>query len=262
MTIQPLDAIPVIGLFVIFAVITFICYEIGFRVGRWYQVRTPGQQEGPTGMLVGSIFGLMAFVLAITMGMAADRYDTRRAMVLTEANVIGTTYLRAGYLDEPAATRSRELLREYAPLRIATTTDMTQLAAAIARSEEIHVALWALAEEVARSTTRGDVTALYIESLNEMIDVNESRIIAGIYSRVPPTILWLLVGGSALTLGMVGYSSGLSGHRSLASAVVLIIALGVTIALVIDLDRPRDGFVQVSQQPLVDLLRSMGLPSP
>lgn len=260
--IQPLDAIPVVVVFVIFALLTGLCYEVGFRIGRWYQVRTPGEQEGPTGMLVGSIFGLMAFILAITMGMASDRFDTRRAMVLTEANAIGTAYLRAGYLDEPAATESRELLREYAPLRIVVAGDLESLQPAIARSEAIHAELWKIAEDVARTTDRGDVTSIYIESLNEVIDIHTSRLTAGVYSRVPPTILWLLVGGSALTLGMVGYSAGLTNRRSVASAVVLIVALGVTIALVIDLDRPRDGFVQVSQQPLLDLLRSMGLPPP
>jgi hypothetical protein len=74
--------------------------------------------------------------------------------------------------------------------------------------------------------------------------------------------VWLLFAGSALTLVMVGYSAGVTGQRSIASAIVLVAALGVTIALVVDLDRPRDGFVQVSQQPLIDVVRSMGLPSP
>jgi hypothetical protein len=31
---------------------------------------------------------------------------------------------------------------------------------------------------------------------------------------------------------------------------------------VVDLDRPRDGFLQVSQQPLVDLQEQIGAPSP
>ena len=65
-----------------------------------------------------------------------------------------------------------------------------------------------------------------------------------------------------LTLLMVGYSSGVTGQRSIASAVVLVVALGVAITLVVDLDRPQDGFLEVSQQPLLDVMRSMGLPSP
>src|SRR6186713_53623 len=117
---NPLEEWPVLLIFAIFAVVSFVAYEIGFQVGHWYQARTPGVQEGPTGVLVGSILALLAFLLAITMGMASDRFDTRRGLVLEEANAIGTTYLRAGYLPEPASTQIRELLREYAPLRVAT----------------------------------------------------------------------------------------------------------------------------------------------
>lgn len=96
-------------------------------------------------MLVGSLLALMAFLLAITMGMASDRYDTRRGLVLTEANAIGTTYLRAGYLPEPASTASRVLLREYVPLRLATN-DMVELQRNITRTDSILLDLWATTE--------------------------------------------------------------------------------------------------------------------
>ncbi len=66
-------------------------------------------------MIVGSLLALMGFLLAITMGMASDRFDTRRGLVLAEANSVGTTYLRAGYLPEPASSEIRDLLREYVP---------------------------------------------------------------------------------------------------------------------------------------------------
>ena len=79
---QLLDPMPILGVFVVFAVITLVCYEVGFHVGRWWQARMPGDQEGPTDMLVGSLLALMAFLLAITMGMAADRFDQRRANLL------------------------------------------------------------------------------------------------------------------------------------------------------------------------------------
>ena len=59
---------------------------------------------------------------------------------------------------------------------------------------------------------------------------------------------------------MVGYSAGLTKRRSLLSAVVLVIALGAVIAIVVDLDRPREGFIQVSQQPLIDLQQKIGPP--
>jgi hypothetical protein len=257
-TSQLLDSLSIVGVFVAFALVTMACYEGGFRLGRWWQERMPGEQEGPTGMLVGSILALQAFLLAVTIGMASDRFDARRAIVLNEANAIGTTYLRAGYLPEPASSEVRTLLREYVPLRI-VLTDADDLAADIARSQAIHAQLWAIAEDVARTTDKGDLVALFIESLNETIDLHESRVTAR-FARVPETVLLLLVAGSALSLGMVGYSAGLTKRRSLLSAVVLVVALGAVITIVVDLDRPREGFIQVSQQPLIDLQQQIGSP--
>ena len=131
---QLLDSLPILAVFGVFALISMACYEAGFRLGRWWQDREPGEQEGPTGMLVGSILALLAFLLAVTMGMASDRFDTRRAVVLDEANAIKTTYLRAGYLPEPASSQTRELLREYVPLRIVLTAGETSTRTSRARS--------------------------------------------------------------------------------------------------------------------------------
>jgi len=86
--------------------------------------------------------------------------------------------------------------------------------------------------------------------------------VGGLYSRVPQTILILLLAGSALSLGMVGYSAGLNGRRSVLSAVVMVVALGAVLVMVIDLDRPQDGFLTVSQQPLIDVGRTIGAQLP
>jgi len=255
-----LDSLPVGGVFIAFALLAMVLYEIGYRVGRWRQENTPEEIQGPTGMLVGSLLALMAFLLAITMGMASDRFDARRGFVLAEANSVGTTYLRAGYLPEPASSQSQALLVEYVPLRIATD-DLKQLGANLQRSVEIQTELWSMAADLARATPESDVLALYIDSLNETIDMHETRVIAGLFARVPETILALLIIGSALTLGMVGYSAGLTKRRSLLTAVAMIIVLGAVITLVVDIDRPGDGFVTVSQQPIIDLQQQIAPPS-
>jgi hypothetical protein len=257
---QLLDPIPLVVILVIFAAAMFLAYEVGFRFGRWYQERTPGEQEGPTGVLVGSLLALMAFLLAIVMGISADRFDNRRAEVLADAIAIRTAYLRAGYQPAPAAERVRELLREYAPLRVATG-DRTQLAANLKRSVEIQAELWAIAEELVRTTENTDLLALFVESVNDVIEVHEARITAGLYARVPESVVLLLLGGSILALGMVGYSSGLTGRRSLASAVVLVIALSAVTVLVVDFDRPREGLLRVNQQPLIDVQQQIGPPT-
>ncbi len=190
-TTNPLEELPVLAFFIIFGVVSFVAYEIGFQIGHWYQARTPDIKEGPTGVLVGSILALLAFLLAITMGMASDRFDTRRGLVLEEANTIQTTYLRAGYLPEPASSEIRNLLRAYVPLRVAPP-DLATLQENAQRSEELLLQIWSVAEAEAKVTKQGDLMAAFIESLNETIDLHESRVAAGVYSRVPATILWLL----------------------------------------------------------------------
>ena len=132
---QLLDPIPVTLVFVGFMIAAIMTSEIGFRIGRWWQRRSPGEQEGPTNMLVGSILTMLAFLLAVTMGMASDGFDSRRVLVREEANTIRTTFLRAGYLAEPYGKDIQSLLREYVPLRI-VSRDYTQLDAQNVRSKK------------------------------------------------------------------------------------------------------------------------------
>ncbi len=260
MTAQLLDPIPIWLVFVLFAILTLACYEAGFRLGRWWQDRLPGEQEGPTDVLVGSLLALMAFLLAVTMGMASDRFDTRRGTLLAEANAIGQAYLQSDYLPESSANELKELLREYLPLRI-VPSDLDQLPVSLARSRELHAQMWAVFSTVAASGYNPDLMSALGDSLSEVVNVDETRVTSGLYARVPETVLWLLLLGSALSLGMIGFSAGVKGHRSVISAVVLVLALGIVLAMVIDLDRPQDGLINISQQPLTDVQRWIGLPA-
>ena len=261
MNAQLLDPIPIAAIFVIFAAVTLLCYEVGFRIGRWWQARMPGQQEGPTGVLVGALLGLMAFMLAVTMGMASDRFDARRGNVLSDANAIHAVYLQASYLPDPQAEQMRELVREYLPLRIATA-DLARVQANLVASVDLQDQMWAITEEVAQTGYSPDLVSSFGGSVTDLVAISEQRVVASIYARVPETILMLLLAGSALALAMVGYSAGLEGGRSVLSALVMVVALGAVLVLVIDLDRPRDGFLTVSQQPLVDVQQRIGDPAP
>jgi hypothetical protein len=259
MNTQILDPLPIWVVFVGFAIVSLILYEVGFRVGRWWQDREPGEQEGPTDVLVGALLALMAFLLAVTATMAADRFDTRRGMVLVEANAIGQAYLQSDYLPEPSAEAMKELLREYLPLRI-TPDDRSQLPAYFAGAQDLRSEMWALFAGVVKTGHSPDLMSSLGGSLTDIVNADQTRITAGLYARVPETILWVLLIGSALSIGMVGYSAGVKGHRSIISAVVLVLALGFVIALVMDLDRPQDGLVNVGMAPLRDVQRWIGLP--
>jgi hypothetical protein len=251
-----LDPIPLWLVFALFIVLSMACYEVGYRIGQRRRSDAGTEDEGPGGMIVGSILALVAFMLAITMSLASDRFDARRGLVLDETVAIETAFMRAGYLPEPFKTEIQDLLRAYVPERIAPS-DPADLPGQIERSEALQAELAATAQRVAIEHVDSDLTAMFVDSINEVIAVSTYRVTAGVYARVPDTILFLLFGLTALSVGMVGHRAGVLGKHSLVTAVLLVLTLCAVLTLVVDLDRPRDGLLQVSQRPLLELQQQL-----
>src|SRR5262249_32726740 len=113
----PLDVLPLWALFIVILFVVLLSVEFGYRLGKYRRSRREEEKEVPLGTMVGATLGLLAFILAFTFGLAAARFDTRRQVVLDEANAIGTTYLRAGMLPE-RGQQVRDLLREYVAARL------------------------------------------------------------------------------------------------------------------------------------------------
>ena len=261
MSAQLLDALPVPLLFLVLVAAALAMHEAGYRFGGWDAGRRPDEREGPTELLVGAILALMGFLLATTTALAADRFDARRALVVDEANAIGTTFLRAGYLAEPDGVEIRNLLRDYAALRI-NVLDPAAYEQNLAAAKALRDDIWATAENVARSSGDRPVVALFVESLNEAIDIAAAREAALDNGRVPETVVWFLLLGAGLSAAIVGYNAGLRRRRGIVGAVALIMLLGAALTFVIDLDRPRDGLLRVSQEPLETLIAEMGPAQP
>lgn len=254
---QLLDAIPIPLLFVVLALLAFAMHEGGFRLGVRQERLDPTEKDGPTGLMVGAILALMGFLLATATAMAADRFDGRRALVVDEANAIETTFLRAGYLDEPAGIEVRNLLRQYAPLRI-NVLDNDAYEANLAASKAMLDDIWAKAEDVARQSGNKPVVALFVDSLNDAIDLVATREAALTNGRVPETVIWLLLLGALLSAGVVGFYAGLLRRRGVVGASALIVILSAALVFVIGLDRPRDDLLRVSQQPIENVIVEMG----
>jgi hypothetical protein len=253
---SPLDALPLWGLLLAAAALLWLALEIGYRSGRWRHVQTPGEKEQPVGAMVASILGLLALVLAFTFSLAASRFDARRQTLLSEANAIGTTYLRSRLLPEPQRSEIARLLREYVDVRIRAIED-GKLEESLARSEQLHELLWAQTSGVAEKDPASILTGVFIQSLNDLIDLHAERVQVGLRSRIPLVIWAGLVGLAMLSMAAVGYLSGICAtSRSLAMP-GLVLAFAIVLALISDLDRPREGLLQVSQQAMQDVQKSM-----
>jgi hypothetical protein len=249
---QPLDGLPLWFLYPLTVVVLLAALAGGFYFAQGRRPKVPVKSDRGVGAISGATLALLAFLLAFVVGFGVNVMQERRNLVISEANAIGTTYLRAGYLDEPYRTESRELLIDYTDQRLAAY-EPGNLAAARARSEDIHVELWTLLEEMVIGGSTAATTGQYISSLNEVIDLHTERVNVGLYIRIPPLILLLIYLIAILALFVVGMQMGYTENRSFLAPIVLVVVLAAVIYLIVDLDRAQEGLLQVSRQALIDL---------
>ncbi len=104
----------------LFYAATLILIAGAAEFGAWIGRRIRGGAAGGADIstLTGAALGLLALLLAFSFSLALSRYDTRRTLVLEEANAIGSTANFALMLPEPAQGPSLSLLRDYTAVRI------------------------------------------------------------------------------------------------------------------------------------------------
>jgi len=252
-----LDILPMWAVFLVTLALVLIAAEIGYRTGIWLQRRDASTGKTPiTGAMVGGLLGLMAFLLAFSIGIVINQHNSRREMVVTEANAVGTAYLRVGFLDDPDRTTARDLLREYVEIRLAAADDPTMFETMVARSEEIHGVLWSIMEDNVRLGDDSDILALVVESINEVIDVHALRLEVA-QLRLPRLLGIVLYAAVILSFLLVGVANSADGKRDPIAIFLFALAFSVVLMVLIDLDRPQEGLLNVSQTAMSDLLRTM-----
>ncbi|MCF6153644.1 MAG: hypothetical protein E3K36_00005 [Candidatus Brocadia sp.] len=187
--------------------------------------------------------------------MSLSRYDLRKQLVLEEANAIGTTYLRAQLLPEPHRTEISGLLRQYIDARI-EGIQPGKFHDAIVKSERLHNQLWLRAVDISKKVSSPMIVSLFLNSLNEMIDLHAKRLDA-FENCVPQIVLLLLFICGAMTILVTGYGCGLGNQRNFVPAAMMSVVLVVIILVIMDFDRPREGFIKVSQHSMIRLQQSL-----
>jgi hypothetical protein len=258
--IASLDISPLWAVFLISFAAILIAAEAGYRVGRIRHNHTRREKDPTVGSMVTASLGLLAFLLAFTFGLAASRFEARRQSLLDETNTIGVVFLRTDMLPETQRKDAQRLLREYVDVRLGAVEE-GKLEHGIRRSTEIQSQLWNGAMAAAKADSRSN-TNLYIQSLNDLISVHTKRLWAATGSRIPDIVWLVLFAVAILSFGSMGYSSGLTGAGRSPIVVPLALAFAVVMWLVVDLDRPQEGLLKVSQAPMVELRAIMGTSKP
>ncbi len=232
--------------------------EGGYRIGlHLYSARDEARKSQISGVQ-GAVLGLLGLLLGFTFSMAVNRFETRRDLVLKEANAIGTAWLRTGLLPQTHQAPVKDLFRQYVDARLkyqSISYEPAMLAEGLRKCGEIESALWQHAEVAAKEAPT-PITATFVVALNEMIDTAAERITAH-RNRIPQVVWVLLIVVAACGCLTSAYGAGAHGARSAFTSYLLPLLITVVILFVFDLLHTHQGFVSISQQPLLELQQAM-----
>lgn len=248
--------LPIPALFVGWIILIIVFIEIGYRSGSLVHKRTEDEKESPVSAISAAILGLLAFILAFAFGIATERYDARRALVREEANIARTAWLRSEFLPQAQCDKAKEMIRDYVQTRIDVVNDanLEKLPEALAKTVAVQRQLWDIAKVNAKADMNSDVGALYIESLNDLINVHATRVSIGVNTRMPKAIWYVL--STLIGLGMfgIGYQTAIAGSKRSWEKLILAVSFSIVLSLIAILDRPTNPYIPVSQKPLMDFL--------
>jgi hypothetical protein len=217
-----------------------------------------GDGAGP---LDGAVFALLGLLVAFTFSGAASRFDSRRQLIIEEANDIGTAWLRIDLLPEAARPPMRDLFRRYVDSRLETyrrIPDAGAVEAEMKHTAALQGEIWSLG--VASCRERGDAatTSLFLGALNAMFDIVTTRTAA---ARLhPPPIVFVLLVGLALACSFLAGSGMAKGARPDRLRLVAFSGImALCIYVILDIEYPRVGFIRLDafDQFLVEVRETM-----
>jgi uncharacterized membrane protein YbhN (UPF0104 family) len=252
-----LEKTSLLVLYIITTSVVFLSIIIGFGLGSYFQHRKKKTKEIKLGSIIGALLGLLAFILAFTFGSATSRYDAKKQLLLDEVNAIGTTFLRTDFLAASERAEAKKLLKKYVDMRVEVLKNPANLPQIILESEKIQSQLWSQISSAQNKEAEPILLGLYVQSLNEVIDLQTKRVTVGLQYRIPGIIWTTLYFITILTMLAVGYEFGLSGVSNIFISFILSLAFSAIIVLIADLDRGVAGTLQISQQPLLELQQKL-----
>ena len=233
-----------------------VCLEFWFYLGKRARVR---REEHPDQLatIQGATLGLLALLLGFSFALAAGRFNTRLDLITSEANAIGTAWLRCDLL--PAAQRDevRELLHRYTANRVAfyDARDDATLATVVAQAEALQAAMWGVVADAAKSSPA--LAQVLLPPFNEVIDMHGLRV-AAMRRHMQVLLVVLLLASSLVSVASVGYGCGVAGKRNVLLTTALIFLIAGVLWAIIDMDHPRKGLIRADDKPMQDLLRTTG----
>ena len=236
-----------------------VSLEFGFRVGLKRREHWKDADSGGGAVVLTSMFAVMGLVLAFTYASGVSHYDSRKNAVIIEANALGTAFNRADLVAEPGRTELKTTLLDYARSRVfelgTITSDEDRNQVLKSTLDEL-AKIWPATKRVVEQGKAGPIEASLVAAINGVLDAHTIRLAAAI-DKLPRVIMWMLVFISSASLAVAGYNAGIQGRMSRWRMSAFVFVLTFLMVVVLDFDRPNDGFVTVSNLSIDSVIKDM-----
>jgi hypothetical protein len=257
--LQIFDLLSLWAIAAIFFITMMIALESAFHVGRSRRRTWRDPEKGGGGIVQTSLFAVLGLVLAFTYSASLNKYETRKAALVNEANAIGTAFYRADLAVEPGRQELMRSLYDYALTRtipshsVHTPEDFQNI---ISRSVEKQSRIWPAVRQVVAQDNPLPLEASIVAAVNSVMDAHTVRL-AAVVDRLEPAIIWLLVLAAASAMSVAGYNAGLQDRISRWRMAAFSIVLTTLAVVILDLDRPNDGTMIVDQHMMNMVIADM-----
>src|SRR4029079_406851 len=184
-------------------------------------------------------------------GIADDAFHARKVALTEETSGIEMSYKLTDLASEADGAPVRAVLRQYVDQRLRWANAQPDPPGASAN--ELLDQLWKAAAMVGKKNP--GVFDVFLGYIGRVIELNQERLMVRERSRIPRDYWVVLYIVALLALATVGYHVGVGDKGRTPVMWAVAIAFSVVIMVIADLDRPGRGFINVSQQPMVDLRR-------
>ena len=198
---------------------------------------------------LGAILAILGLLLAFSFGGALSYQQAIKAGQIDEAAALGTAFLRADMLEDPAARALQEALLAYAetrrPAQDAPLRAEEDVVAFLERTLQAQAALWPLTLEATADPTPPALRSFVAGAVNEVIDMHLYRI-GALEAPVADHANLMLLATSIAALFLLGNRAGIQGRALTWRTFVLAGFLIVVMSTILDLQRPSDGLIRTS----------------
>ena len=227
---------------------------IGYKIGL-----KKTKTDNKNAEISSSLLGLLALILGFTFAMAGSRYENRKDNLINEANCIGTAVLRSDIYPDSLKNEFKKDFESYVKSRkdyYLLENDEEKLNTSLKQSAVASGKLWNRAAFYAKDKDYFIQSNMMLPALNSMFDsASKSNMVLN--SKVPETIVYLMLAFSIIISFFIGYNSGLEKKINTKFITGFCFLICIVIYITLDLDRPRRGLIKLDTE--IRLMQKLNL---